>query len=182
MGGVRNERGFTLIELIMVMALTAVMLTLGASAFRNFWLTHTLDGSADEVVSQLRRVQARTTSESNPLVYGVRFRHGSSEWDVVRFDPRDDSCVFEDRNTMTGGSFSADVVVLDPSFNVAADAPELLTCRDQLSGVTTADRFVFFYARGTATHGTLKLHQPNLGSSKDRTVSVTGLTGRATRS
>ena len=181
-----DQRGFTLVELLVVMAITGVLLTLSAGAIRHYWLVQSLDSATDEIVSQLRRAQSRTTSESNPLVYGLRFRAGSPSWDVVRYDPgtsvaptRPETCRYEDRNELGGG-----VVVLAPvSVAISPTAPELVACKAQLNGALDTDTFVFFYARGTATAmNDLAVHHPTLGSARNKTIDVTALTGRVTRS
>lgn len=182
----RDQKGFTLVELLVVMAISGVLLTLSAGALRHYWFVQSVDSSTDEIVSQLRRAQSRTTSESNPLVYGLRFRSGSPSWDVVRYDPgtavpptRPETCRYEDRNQLGSG-----VVVLAPaSVAISSTAPELVACKAQLAGALDTDNFVFFYARGTATAmNDLTVHHPILGSGRDETIDVTGLTGRVTRS
>ncbi len=170
----RRQEGFTLIELLVVISLAVVMLTLGASAVRHFWLVRSLEGGRDEVISQLRELQQRVVAETNPLVYGARFRVGSGEWGLVRYNIQTGVCTqFETRSFETGVIVSA-VDLAEPSW--------IATCRSAL-GAT--DEFVFFFARGSATEGLLtppgtpsaiELRQPVL----DRTqrVAVTGITGR----
>lgn len=182
----QRQMGFTLIELLVVMAISGVLLTLSAGAIRQYWLVQSVDSSTDEIVSQLRRAQSQTTSESNPLVYGLRFRSGSPFWDVIRYDPgssitptRPETCRYQERNKLGSG-----VVVLAPaSVTISPTAPELVACKAQLAGVLDTDTFVFFYARGTATRmDDLTVHHPSLGSGRNETIDVTALTGRVTRS
>ena len=178
-----DQRGFTLIEVFAVLGLLAILMTLGAPSLRNYWLTQSLESGVDEAVSQLRRLQARVTSESHPLVYGARFRKGSSSYSLIVYDPRAVSPSPACRQDggprqFNTGVFNAAVRVSTVATAVP-DSPEATACRAALSGVTSDDVFVFFYARGTATAGTIRLEQPALQRSRD--ISIIGLTGRVER-
>lgn len=181
----RSERGFTLVELLVVIGLTAVLLMLSAGAVRHFWLVQALEGAADETVTQLRQLQARTTSESHPVVYGMRLRESTGEWGIVRFQPNgtgtsDDTCTELEKHIFGTGMFSASTVVQSASFpQTGSEIYEQTLCRSKL-GNDARDRFVLFFARGNATPGRLTLVQPILGLT--RVVDVTPITGRVTRS
>jgi Tfp pilus assembly protein FimT len=169
------EAGFTFVELLVGMTMLVVLLGLGAFALRQFWLTHSLRGGREEVVTQLRQLQQRSVSESHPLVYGARFTVGSPTFGLVKFNPHDtattadDSCV--EMSTVTLGS---DVQVSEVEFTDAAGITSL--CRTQVAGASL-DEFVFFYARGTATEGDLTLQVPAL-PGKSLSLAVTPITGR----
>ena len=179
-----DQRGFTLIEIFAVLGLMAILLALAAPAVRTYWLSQSLDSVTDEAVTQLRQLQAQVTSESHPLVYGARLRKGSSDYAIVIYDPRAVSpnprCT-QDGNTrtLTSGVFNATVLV-SATNTAVPDSAEATVCRAELSGATTNDVFVFFYARGTATPGTIRMEQPALGRGENITIS--GLTGRVDRS
>lgn len=171
----KNQEGFSLVELMVVMALTSILLTLGAFAIRHFYLVRSLVGGQDETVSQLRAVQAKVMAESNPLIYGVGFREGTGEWAIVRYNSAPPvSC----ESDGTRG-FDAGVVISDVNFSNTVGGQDVSAivsvCGSQFTGVPT-DGWVFFLPRGMATPGTLTLRQPAL----DRTegIQVTGLSGR----
>jgi type II secretory pathway pseudopilin PulG len=170
-----NESGFTLIELLAGMLLMFVMLGIGVFALRQFWQTRSLRGAQDVVTSQLRQLQERSVSESHPLVYGARFRVGSPTFGIVKFNPNsastttDDTCV-----EMTKVTLESNVQVTAASFTSASGITSL--CRTQISGAGS-DEFAFFYARGTATSGSITLVSPAL-AGRSRTVTVTPITGR----
>lgn len=178
-----DERGFTLIEVFAVLALLAILVGLAAPALRTYWFTQSLDSATDEAVSQLRRLQARVTSESHPLVYGARFRKGSSDYALILYDPR--AVAPAPACTQDGATRAFNTGVFNATVRISAtttavpDSPEAAACRTQLPGVITDDVFVFFYARGTATPGTIRLEQPSLGRGENITIS--GLTGRVER-
>lgn len=167
----QKERGFTLIELLVVMSLMALLVTLGAGAARNYWLKQSLYGAQDEIVTQLRQVQTRVVAESDPLVYGVRFKPGSDSFWVVAYDPRTTNCTSEPERLLPTG-----VEVSAASFAVVAGATA--ACRAQLPNATT-DEFAMFFARGTATQGTLSMTHDS--RNEVLSVSVSPIAGRVTK-
>jgi prepilin-type N-terminal cleavage/methylation domain-containing protein len=170
----RRDEGFTLIEVLTVMAITAILLTLSASAVRHYWLQRQLTGSADEVVSQLRQLQVLSTSQSHPLVYGARFVVGDSDFSLVRYDPKSPSTSDDDVCSQIGTrSLEGAVRVTSVSFQPAPGVTSL--CSAAFPG-SVGSEFVFFYAKGTATQGEVKVALEAIGRS--RTVAVTPITGR----
>jgi prepilin-type N-terminal cleavage/methylation domain-containing protein len=182
-----DERGFTLFELMIALAIGAVLIGLSAISLRHYWHVRALEGAADSVVSQMRTLQTRVVSETHPLVYGARFVEGLDEWGLVRFDPKgagptDDTCVEFGTRTLGSGMFDSPPLVEEATFTLS---PEQSFCRANLtdpSGLpisAATDDFVFFYARGSATGGIVVLRHAALGESK--TVLVRGITGRVVK-
>ena len=169
----KNQDGFSLIELLVVMSLTSILLTLGAFAIRHFYLVRSLTGGQDETVSQLRAVQAKVMAESNPLIYGVGFDEGTSDWEIVRYNSRTGVCAGDGNR-----AFDAGVIISDVNFTNTVGGQNVSTIVAACSGIISApsDGWAFFLPRGMATPGTLTLRQPAL----DRTegIQVTGLSGR----
>jgi prepilin-type N-terminal cleavage/methylation domain-containing protein len=172
--GLRGAEGFTLVELLVTLLLMTVLLALAAGALRHYWWVQSLEGGQDSIVTDLRGLQQRVTSETFPVVYGARFTAGSSFWENVRYDPVANSCSVVREADLDGGEFSGGVVVESAEFedyitggNDASDG-----CTSGLTGASV----VFFFARGTATPGELTLVHSTLDRRKD--VCVTGLTAR----
>ncbi|HEU4480265.1 MAG TPA: type II secretion system protein [Actinomycetota bacterium] len=166
-----NERGFTLIEMVSVMALIAVLLTVSVSALRPYWFGRAMDRAEGELVAEMRQTQQRVVAETHPLVYGVWFRSGTPDWGVVAFDPKDASTSTDDVCTtdarfLFDGAFVSDIQDGDTTSSYAT------TCASVAPGAT----FVFFYAKGTATRATITLEHEQTGKTKQ--VSVTPLTAR----
>jgi prepilin-type N-terminal cleavage/methylation domain-containing protein len=172
----RRDHGFTLIEILTAIAISGILMTLGAAALRGYWFGRALNDGAEQIVSELRNAQERSVSESHPLVYGGWFDGGSSEWGVVRFDPKDTSLPGDDECVVVSGpnKFSAGVVVDDVSFEDVV--PQTGVCA---SAVPSGAEIAFFFARGTATPGDVTLLQPR--NDDTETVTVSGLTGRVER-
>jgi prepilin-type N-terminal cleavage/methylation domain-containing protein len=164
---VKSEDGFTLIELLVVMALMAILFALGALALRHFWFVQGLEGASDQVVTELRAAQTSVGAENHPVVYGVRFVPGSPTWGVVQYDPRTSpKC-----SAVETHNFEAAVSIQSAS-STGADAIKT-ECEATLGA---ASRFIFFFARGSATPGTINLVSQQTGDT--RVVQVAGVTGR----
>jgi type II secretion system protein H len=175
-GDMRREQGFTLIEILTTIAISAILFSLGAAALRGYWFGRALHDGAEQVVSELRNAQERSVSESHPLVYGGWFDEGSAEWGVVRFDPRDVSVPGDDECVVVSGpnKFSAGVVVDEVAFEDVS--PQTTVCAP---AVPEGAEIAFFFARGTASPGEVTLVQPKNGDAE--TVTVSGVTGRVAR-
>jgi prepilin-type N-terminal cleavage/methylation domain-containing protein len=178
----QREAGFTLIEMLVVVAISAMVLTFGVTALRNYWFVQALSGSVDTVTTQMRQAQQQAESESHPLVYGVWFINvgDSSRWGTLQYDP--DPALSVNCSEIGKRSFSTGVQVQSVSF--VEDAVRTSECRSALgaAGVPSAGsaEIAFFYARGTATPGSITLEQTHLGRSES--LSVTGITGRVSDS
>jgi prepilin-type N-terminal cleavage/methylation domain-containing protein len=170
-----KDSGFTLIEVLSVMVLTGILLTLTAAGLRHYWFVQSLETAQSDVVSQLRQLQEQVVSETHPTVFGSRFKVGSSNWGVVEYDPLitgshpSATCTQVRSNT-----FGSGVQVSAASFTAATDTAMTNLCKT-IPGAST-DSFVFFYARGSATGGSVTILQPQLSRSK--TITITPITGR----
>ncbi len=166
----RRETGFTLIELMVAMGLTAVLLSLAVFALRNYWFTQAIDKGGDQVVTQMRNAQQRAATESHPVVFGVRFVPGTGEWGVVQYDPRKaaNKCTSEAAQFFDGG-----VSIQSASFT--GGGAVLTECQT----LGASNRFVFFFARGSATPGSVTLVSDKVAQT--RQIDVAGITGRVTQ-
>ena len=163
-----SERGFTLVELLAVMAIGAMLLGLGAGALRNYTRGKALQGARDMTVTSLRNAQQRTFSEGYPRAYGIRFLKGGTRWDVVRYDASAGTCTVVESNVLTDGV----------SVATGTDFPEgaaAMACRNAAPNGSANYEVALFYARGSATAGTIEFALA--GSSSTRTVRVNATTG-----
>jgi prepilin-type N-terminal cleavage/methylation domain-containing protein len=183
---ISNQRGMTLLEMLVVLIIAGILTTLGAYSARHLWLVRSLDGSKNQIVTQLRRQQQRVIAETHPLVYGARFPRGGDRdrFFLVRFDANnlmtttDDTCTqYQEIELGTGVRVVNDSVSFDDSDDIV---PFCKTRLVDSNGASVAgesnDRFAFFYARGNATEGFVTIEQETLG--REELVCVLGLTGR----
>ena len=190
----KREHGFTLVELLATMLLMSIVLTLGVSALRYYWLGQSLYNERDRLFTNLRAAQQQVVSESNPLVFGAWFRvtqDGAPRWGTFRYRPGEPaatpaiapSCTSTGQYTLGGGVLIESAAFADElTAGVRVDDPggPVPTCRTQVPASADATDFVFFLARGTATAGCITLTQPNR-DMEDVTIAVSALTGRVER-
>ena len=169
----KRESGFTLIETMVVMAMAAVLMTLGATAVRHYWFDSALRGSTEGMKTDLRSLQQQAVSESHPLVYGAWFVPGSSPdeagtWGTLRYNPETSVCSSPRTISLDAGVFvsAASFDEMAPISGECLGAP----------GVPTGAEIALFRARGSATNGTVELTQ--LNTEQTQTVSISPMTGR----
>ena len=73
----RSRRGFTLIELILVMALLTVVISLTAPKLSRFFHGRTLDSEARRLLALTRSGQSRAVSEGMPMDLWVNVEEGT---------------------------------------------------------------------------------------------------------
>ena len=56
----RNEQGFSLIELMVAMLVASLLMGLGYGAFRSYWLNRGFEGAQTQIVTELRHLQELT--------------------------------------------------------------------------------------------------------------------------
>lgn len=169
----RFERGFTLVELLAVLALTTLLLTLGASALGRYWRGSALTGARDAVAAQMKLAQQKSFSESYPTIYGVRFEKGSDRWALVRYNDATAACTVVSQLKLDGVTIAPDPTVTDFPESAATAA-----CRNASPGGAATNETAFFYPRGTASAGTVGLTSAALG--KTLKLGVDATTGRVT--
>jgi prepilin-type N-terminal cleavage/methylation domain-containing protein len=66
-----KNKGFTLVELLVVMGITVVLGGVAMSNYFNYQSSVTLDGAAEELLGTLRDAQQRAISQDQQLAWGV---------------------------------------------------------------------------------------------------------------
>lgn len=169
----RRDDGFTLIELLVACLVMSLVLGLGAYSIRRYWQTRALHGSVDQVVSELRAEQQNASTATHPWVYGAWFRAGTPRWGVVRANSVTGGCEVLSRRT-----FSTGVTVATVSFDDVATQNLTSNCA---TAAEAGSEVVFFFARGTATGGTVALSHPQVAGGVAKTVTVSPVTGKVER-
>lgn len=169
----RREDGFTLSELLVACLVMSIVLGLGAYSLRRYWQTRALHGSVDEVVTELRGEHQRASSESHPWVWGAWFKQGTSRWGVVRANASTGACEVRSRRTLSTG-----VTVSAVSFDDVTSPAVSSNCA---AAAESGSEVVLFFARGSATAGSVSLAHAEVGGGAARTITVSPITGRVAR-
>ena len=150
-----RDSGFTMIELLVTIALLGIMMAISVGGWTSWAKASRQSGTARELQSVMRQAQVRAVTEGRAIC--VSFRVAQNDYTLYR-----GACDDPAKVTVIGPvvSDSKDVKLAAPSFT----AP---------SGSSTG---VTFSARGTAWPGSVQLTRT--GSSKSYTLTVEGLTGR----
>jgi prepilin-type N-terminal cleavage/methylation domain-containing protein len=169
----RRDDGFTLIELLVTCLLVSLVLSLGAMSLKRYWQTRALHGSVDEVVSELRAEQQNASTATHPWVYGAWFKAGTSRWGILRANSLTGACQILSHRT-----FGSGVEVSTASFDDVSTQSLTSNCT---TAAETGAEVVFFFARGTATGGTVALSHPQVNGGAVKTVRVYPVTGKVER-
>lgn len=103
-----NNKGFTILELLMVISIIAVLATIITLSFSNFRNSSTLQTTSEDVVSILNKARSNTIASKDGYQYGVHF----STNDITLF--RGTSFVSGDANN--------EIRTLDTAVQVASTA------------------------------------------------------------
>lgn len=126
-----EERGFTLVELLVVISVTVIIAALTIPVGINFYKTQLLDETTSDILSTLRRARSQSIFQKNDSSFGVKFLSGS----YVLFQ---------------GVTYAARVQDEDESFSLSIGI--------SISGI---DEVVFSKLSGTTTAGTLTITSDN---------------------
>jgi len=156
----RRDSGFTLIEIMVVVALVSLLSALGAGAYRSWALAHAQLGAATDLQTILRQTQVRAVTEG--YAFCVKFDTTNQSYTVYRY-----ACAPTGNVKVNGPIKLGDSRLQLAAVNFTAVAP-----------ATTSE--VTFRASGSATPGGLSITR--VGSTKTYAIAVEGLTGRVSLS
>lgn len=157
----RRDDGFTMLEMIVTMAMASILMAIAVWGMHHYLVVTRHSGTASDVRSTLRNSGEQALSEGR--TYCVYFT--STTYTVYRYD-----C------TVAANKYKGPYKVQDPSItftNVSFPAPATPS-PNQTTACPTAGKCAYFYPRGTALAGSLGVSRPG----KTYTISVEGLTAR----
>jgi prepilin-type N-terminal cleavage/methylation domain-containing protein len=157
---VRSNRGFTLVELIVVLAIIAVITAMGIPTFINYLSMLRLKASCRDVVAHMQDARTRAIGDDDP--WYVRFIPGTGQYCLLDGDQNIHRTVDLARHPgISFGSNNPDPI----DANHIAPPPD---------GVTYIGEKVKFNPDGTATAGTVYLKNNNGDTMAVGTASATG--------
>ena len=168
-----REDGFTFMELLVAILVTSMALGLAAYSLRRHWQSRALHAGIDEVVSELRSEQQEASTATHPWVYGAYFKPGTARWGVLRGNSLTGACQILSRRT-----FGTGVTITSASFDDVTTQGLTANCT---TAAEAGAEVVFFFARGTATGGTVALSHPQVSGGAAKTVRVYPVTGKVVR-
>lgn len=154
-----QDHGFTLIELLVVMAIAGVLASLGIFGFANWQTTAQHQGSAQELVSQLRNTAELALSEGR--THCVDLDAANRSYSVYRRE-----CSAAGTLVSRARTTQSSAVTFTASMTEPTPEPPCPAGHD----------CVYFYPRGTATQGTITVASSK--RSKLYTIHIEGLTAR----
>jgi type II secretion system protein H len=147
-----RDEGFTLLEVLVTMAIMGMVLAFSVSGWSRYARAHEQAGTAQELRTTLRNVQQRAVTEGTSMC--VNFTTTSyTVW----------------RGTCTAGDRVQGPIQTNGAARLATPAFTPLT-------VAQAANTLVFTPRGTASTGDIHVTRPN--STKDYKIAVDGFTGR----
>ena len=154
-----SDEGFTLLEMVMVMVVVGVIATIGTGAIGHWRDTSEEQGSAQQVVSQLRNASEKATSEGR--TYCVDLSSGGRTVTLWRYSCGGPTGVASGAKSTQSSRVTFTSTVTAPSPAAACPA---------------GDGCVYFYPRGTATPATVLVKSSR--RTTVYTIHVEGLTAR----
>lgn len=159
MSAEERDSGYTMIELLVTIALLGLMMAIAVSGWKGWADSSRQAGRSRELQSVMRQAQERAVTEGRSIC--VFFRVAQNDYSVYR-----GAC---DDGTK--------VRVIGP---VVSDSAKVRLASPSFTGPSGDNAGVTFSAHGTAWPGSVTVTRT--GSSKTYTLTVEGLTGRVSLS
>ena len=143
-------RGFTFVELLVVMAVIGIIATISTATFRAMYQKATLESGTSEVFDALTDARAKTLASQGSSVYGVHF----SSTTVTRFVG----------DTYTSGASTNSVYTFESSIlatsSIISAGGNVLFSR--LTGISNATGTIYVYDSSGAGTTTVIIHGSGL--------------------
>lgn len=161
-----GDRGFTLIEVVVVMSIMGILMSIATFGFTNWRNTAQQQGTADELVSSLRNTATRAVSEGR--TYCVAVAADGRSYTPWRF-----AC-----NSTTGTQVTSPTRVQGNDVTLVATVPFPSTAAmpSPAPACPAGSTCLYFYPRGTAIPAQIVVNSS--ARSKTYSIRVEGLTAR----
>lgn len=130
--------GFSLLELLIVIAIVAVIMAVGAGSYRNFSKTVELSTVTQEIGADLRQMQSKAMIGEEGYKWGVHFVNGTPDDYYLLFSTSASSYATDGTSTTTATTtLSNNISFSDPALGLTKDI-----IFSKISGTTTASTIV----------------------------------------
>ena len=149
----RSDSGFTLLEVMVTIALAGVLMAIAVGGWSSWAKANAHSGAAREIQSAMRQAQQQAVTEGTATCF-------------LFDDAADTYAVYRGPCADAGKQLVKGPVAISPHVDITS--PEF--------GASGADAGTSFLGRGTGTAGKVRVTRP--GSAKKYTLTVDELTGR----
>ena len=129
----QTSRGFSLLELLIVMSILVILMTVGSGMYRNFGKSVELSSTAQVISADLRHMQSKAMTGEGGFKWGAHFVNTTPDDYYVLFSTSGAS--FDDASTVSVATttLSKTITFSDPADSVSKDV-----IFNKISGTTTA--------------------------------------------
>lgn len=82
-----NHRGFTLIELAIVLVVMGILFAMGVPAYKSYTQSYTLKGAAENMAAQMRLVRERAIATSTDIYWGCNPGYLNTDYHIHQGSP-----------------------------------------------------------------------------------------------
>ncbi|MBI3634164.1 MAG: prepilin-type N-terminal cleavage/methylation domain-containing protein [Candidatus Yonathbacteria bacterium] len=127
------QQGFSLLELLIVMAILVTMATMGSGMYRSFGKNVELSSAAQEIAADLRHMQSKAMTGEGNFKWGGHFVNGTPDDYYVLFSTSGTSYVDSGTVSIATTTLSKTISFSDPTDSASKDI-----IFNKISGTTTA--------------------------------------------
>lgn len=139
-----NDKGFSLLEMIMVMSIISVVAVLATGQFRNFIKNIELKTAASGIISELKSARAKAMAGEDSLRWGIHFVNDADDYYELFSTPSD--YVSASTTVKTTTFLPGLVIFTDPAESGTKDM-----IFSQVTGTSTTASVTVFFENNTRT-------------------------------